>query len=115
MAVKTPEAQQVDDEILDTSLRPGLWQDFIGQEKLKSSLGVIMEAAKIRGESLEHLLFYGNSGLGNTSLALVLANEMGVPLHRTSGPALQIAGDVASVLTNLEDHAILFIDEIHPD
>ena len=113
MLVKTPEAQQADDEILDTSLRPGLWQDFIGQEKLKSSLGVIMEAAKMRGESLEHLLFYGNSGLGKTSLALVLANEMGVPLHRTSGPALQIAGDVASVLTNLEDRAILFIDEIH--
>ena len=113
MIVKTPEARQADDEILDTSLRPGLWQDFIGQEKLKSSLGVIMEAAKMRGESLEHLLFYGNSGLGKTSLALVLANEMGVPLHRTSGPALQIAGDVASVLTNLEDRAILFIDEIH--
>lgn len=113
MDVKPPLPLKEEDEVLDNNLRPGLWQDFIGQEKLKSSLGVIMEAAKMRGESLEHLLFYGNSGLGKTSLALVLANEMGVPLHRTSGPALQIAGDVASVLTNLEDRAILFIDEIH--
>ncbi|MBI2642175.1 MAG: Holliday junction branch migration DNA helicase RuvB [Candidatus Wildermuthbacteria bacterium] len=113
MIVKTSLAQQADDEILDKNLRPSLWDEFLGQKKLKESLNVIIQAAKMRGEGLEHLLFYGNSGLGKTSLAQVVANSMGVPFHRTSGPALKMAGDIASVLTNLQDRDILFIDEIH--
>src|SRR3989344_272375 len=113
MAVKTSFLKKAEDETLQETLRPSLWKDFMGQEKLKSGLSVIIQASKMRNESLEHLLFYGNSGLGKTSLAQVVANEMGVKLHRTSGPALNIAGDVASVLTNLQDKEILFIDEIH--
>lgn len=105
--------KKADDEILQENLRPLLWQDFMGQEKLKNGLSVIIQASRMRNEALEHLLFYGNSGLGKTSLAQVVANEMGVGLHKTSGPALSIAGDVASVLTNLQDREILFIDEIH--
>lgn len=113
MTVKPPFVKPAEDETLHESLRPLLWQDFMGQEKLKNSLSVIIQASRMRNESLEHLLFYGNSGLGKTSLAQVVANEKGVKLHKTSGPALSIAGDVASVLTNLQDHEILFIDEIH--
>ena len=113
MIVKTSLVQQANEEILDKNLRPSSWSEFLGQEKLKESLGVIIQASKMRNESLEHLLFYGNSGLGKTSLAQVVATEMGVPLHRTSGPALKMAGDIASVLTNLQDKDILFIDEVH--
>lgn len=113
MIVKTSGEQRADDEILDKNLRPETWDEFLGQEKLKEGLRVIIQAAKMRGQGLEHLLFYGNSGLGKTSLAQVIASEMGVPLHRTSGPALKMAGDIASVLTNLQDKDVLFIDEVH--
>lgn len=102
-----------EEEILEANLRPASWDDYIGQEKVKNNLRIIIEAAKQRGDALEHLLFYGNSGLGKTSLAQVVAHTMGVGLKRTSGPALEHSGDVASLLTNLQDKEILFIDEIH--
>lgn len=100
-------------ETLEASLRPRSWEEYIGQEKIKNNLRVIIGAAKKRGDALEHLLFYGNSGLGKTSLANVVAREMGVAIKRTGGPALERPGDVASLLTNLENGEILFVDEIH--
>lgn len=108
MFVKRPE-----DEVLETHLRPHTFEEYIGQEKVKENLRIIIEAAKKRGDSLEHLLFYGNSGLGKTSLANVVAQEMGVSIKRTAGPALERPGDVASLLTNLAHKEILFIDEVH--
>ena len=101
------------EELLDTTLRPQTWQQYIGQEKLKSALRVIIESAKKRGDVLEHLLFYGNSGLGKTTLAQVVAQEMGVSLTSCSGASLERAGDIASLLTNLQDGEVLFIDECH--
>ncbi|MCH7828784.1 Holliday junction branch migration DNA helicase RuvB [Patescibacteria group bacterium] len=101
------------EQFLDTTLRPQTWSDYIGQEKLKTTLRVIIEAAKKRGESLEHLLLYGNSGLGKTSLAQVIAREMGAKMTFCSGTSLERAGDVASLLTNLQDKEVLFIDECH--
>jgi len=100
-------------EPLYTALRPQTWQEYIGQEKLKKSLSIIIEAAKKRNDVLEHLLFYGNSGLGKTSLAQVVAKEMGAKMTFCSGTSLERSGDVASLLTNLEDGEILFIDECH--
>ncbi len=115
MFVKGPEQQTktIEDETLQISLRPKTWQEYVGQEKVKNNLKIIIEAAKQRGDALEHLLFYGNSGLGKTSLAHVIAHEMGVPIKHTAGPALERPGDVASLLTNLENGEILFIDEVH--
>ena len=97
----------------DTTLRPQIWEEYIGQKRLKQNLSVIIEAAKKRGEPIEHLLFYGNSGLGKTTLAHVIAREMGAGLKTCSGPTLERAGDVASLLTNLEEGDILFLDECH--
>jgi len=94
-------------------LRPGTFAEYIGQENLKNQLRVIMEAAKKRGEPLEHLLFYGNSGLGKTTLAHVIGNDMGATLHIAAGPSLERAGDIASLLTSLEEGDILFLDECH--
>ncbi len=105
--------ERPEEEFFDASLRPQHWEDFVGQEKVKENLKIIIGAAKSRGEPIEHILFYGNSGLGKTSLAMVIAKEMGVPMKRTAGPALERPGDVASLLTNLTDGEILFIDEIH--
>lgn len=113
MIVKIPPESPQDLQLLEKTLRPTSWEDFIGQERVKSTLSVIIEAAKKRKEALEHLLFYGNSGLGKTSLAHVVANTMGVSMKRSAGPALQSAGDVASLLSNLQDGEVLFIDEIH--
>lgn len=101
------------EETLDTTLRPKKWSEYVGQENVKMNIGVILDAAKKRGESPEHLLFYGTSGLGKTSLAHVVANEINSALYVTSGPALEKAGDLAAVLTNMDEGAILFIDEIH--
>ena len=98
---------------LDLTLRPQTLNEYIGQEEVKRNLLVFIEAAKKRGESLEHVLIHGPPGLGKTTLANIIAKEMGVNIRVTSGPALEKQGDVASIITNLRDHDILFIDEIH--
>ncbi|BDU49885.1 Holliday junction branch migration DNA helicase RuvB [Haliovirga abyssi] len=95
------------------SLRPKRFSEYIGQEKLKEKLGIFIEAAKKRGEPVDHILIYGAPGLGKTTLAGVIATEMGVNLKITSGPVLEKAGDLAAILTSLEENDVLFIDEIH--
>ena len=101
------------DDRVDTALRPQKLADLIGQDQVKENLAILIAAARQRGESLDHVLFYGPPGLGKTTLANVLANEMGVNIKTTSGPAIERAGDLAAILTNLRAGDILFIDEIH--
>lgn len=101
------------EEEFEVTLRPKRFDEYIGQETLKDNLFVYIEAAKKRGEPIEHLLFYGPPGLGKTTLSHVIANEVGVNIKITSGPAIERAGDLASILTNLAEGDILFIDEIH--
>jgi Holliday junction DNA helicase RuvB len=101
------------DSPLDLQLRPKELSDYVGQEKVKENLNVLIQAAKHRKENLEHTLFYGPPGLGKTTLAYILANEMGVNIKITSGPSIERGGDLASILTNLAENDILFIDEIH--
>ncbi|MEC4686261.1 MAG: Holliday junction branch migration DNA helicase RuvB [Nitrospirota bacterium] len=107
-----PEVSQ-DDLLLDVTLRPRSFEEFIGQERLKDNLHVYIQAARHRGEALDHVLFYGPPGLGKTTLAHIISNELGVSLKTTSGPVLERQGDLAAILTNLSDQDILFIDEIH--
>jgi len=102
-----------DDASFDLKLRPQRLQEFIGQAKLKENLAVAVQAARSRGEALDHVLLYGPPGLGKTTLATIIANELGVPFQQTSGPALQIKGDLTAVLTNLRQKQVLFIDEVH--
>lgn len=101
------------DNEIEYSLRPKLLCDYIGQKKAKDNLKIFMEAAKKRGEPLDHVLLYGPPGLGKTTLAGIIANEMGVNIRITSGPAIEKQGDLAALLTNLSENDILFIDEIH--
>lgn len=101
------------EENAEAGLRPRHLDAFIGQSKVKDNLKIFIEAAKLRGEPLDHLLFYGPPGLGKTTLAGIIANEMGVDIKITSGPAIARAGDLAAILTNLNDKDVLFIDEIH--
>ncbi len=102
-----------DDNYLDQNLRPDKLKHYIGQKKIKEKLNIFMEAARNRQEALDHVLLYGPPGLGKTTLANIIANELNVNIHRTSGPAIERPGDLASILTNLQEKDVLFIDEIH--
>ncbi len=103
--------KQLNDQEL--SLRPSYLNEFVGQQKIKENLSIFIQAARSRGESLDHTLFYGPPGLGKTTLATIIAKEMGVNLKSVSGPALSKAADLAAILTNLQENDVLFIDEIH--
>lgn len=102
-----------EDTSLDTSLRPRQLEDFVGQEKVKENLSIAMQASKMRGEPLDHVVIYGPPGLGKTTMAHIIANEMGVNIKVTSGPAIERAGDMAAILTSISAGDLLFIDEIH--
>jgi Holliday junction DNA helicase RuvB len=105
--------EQREEQTIEITLRPRSLAEFVGQESIKKHLKVFLAAAKKRRESLEHVLFSGPAGLGKTTLAMILAQELGVNLRVTSGPAVEKAGDLGAILTNLEEHDVLFIDEIH--
>jgi len=102
-----------EDESLDFALRPKNWSDYVGQEKIKQNIQIIIAAAQKRNQSPDHLLLYGNSGLGKTTLAQLVAGQMQKEIRITSGPAIERAGDLAAILTNLNDGDVLFLDEIH--
>lgn len=106
-------ADDPEEQAVEFSLRPTSFNEYIGQERLKKNLELAINAAKKRGEPLDHILLYGPPGLGKTTMATVISNEMGKNIRITSGPAIERAGDLASIITNLEDGDILFIDEIH--
>ncbi|MBI2345395.1 MAG: AAA family ATPase, partial [Deltaproteobacteria bacterium] len=106
--IPTPEDRQ-----FDAALRPRQMAEYVGQVPIKEALGVFIAAAKARREALDHALFCGPPGLGKTTLAHIIAAELGVPIQVTSGPVLERAGDLAAILTNLEERQVLFIDEIH--
>lgn len=102
-----------EEDSYELKLRPRLLKEFVGQSKVKENLTVAIEAAKSRGEALDHILLYGPPGLGKTTLASIIANELGVGYQQTSGPTLQIKGDLTAILTNVQDKQVLFFDEVH--
>ncbi len=119
-APRTAEAERLvsagrvdDDDAVELKLRPQRLAEFIGQTKAKQQLAIALEAARSRGEALDHVLLFGPPGLGKTTLATIIANELGVGFQQTSGPALQVQGDMAAILTNLKAKQVLFLDEIH--
>ena len=105
--------EDADEQVIEVTLRPQHFDEYVGQERLKKNLKLAIEAAKKRSEPMDHVLLYGPPGLGKTTMATVIANEMGTQIRVTSGPAIEKAGDLASILTNLADGDVLFIDEIH--
>ncbi|MEA2623260.1 MAG: holliday junction helicase RuvB, partial [Chloroflexota bacterium] len=109
----TPAPLEVDEATVETSLRPRRLAEYIGQTAVKDNLRILLEAARAREEAADHILLYGPPGLGKTTLANIVARELGVNIHTTSGPAIERAGDLAAILTNLEERDVLFIDEIH--
>jgi Holliday junction DNA helicase RuvB len=111
--MSTPNNLNREDKVLDQTLRPQKWDDYVGQEPIKNNLKILLKAALERNEAPEHLLFYGPAGLGKTTLAHLIAKEMGAQMKVTSGPAIERVGDLASILTNLSPGDILFIDEAH--
>jgi Holliday junction DNA helicase RuvB len=118
--VRTPEADRLvaatrvdDDQAFELKLRPTRLAEFIGQTKAKEQLAIALEAARTRGEALDHVLLFGPPGLGKTTLATIIANELDVGFQQTSGPALQIQGDLTAILTNLRERQVLFLDEVH--
>jgi len=102
-----------EEDSYELKLRPRLLKEFVGQSKVKENLMVAIEAARSRGEALDHILLYGPPGLGKTTLASIIANELGVAYQQTSGPTLQIKGDLTAILTNVQDKQVLFFDEVH--
>src|SRR5512133_1487402 len=109
--IVTPERRS--DDVGDTALRPQSLSEFVGQAQARKNLSIFIEAARKRGDALDHVLFYGPPGLGKTTLAQIIARELGVGFRATSGPVIAKSGDLAALLTNLEDGDVLFIDEIH--
>jgi holliday junction DNA helicase RuvB len=109
----SPELEAVDDSGLDSSLRPRQLDEYIGQNQVKENLSILLDAANGRQEAADHVLLYGPPGLGKTTLANIIARELGVNIHTTSGPAIERPGDLAAILTNIDERDVLFIDEVH--